>query len=220
MRFSSLRGSTRIAWPVEVRGRSGDTPSVAVPSKNLSPSYSCGLFVGPPPYTESRSNANVRPLTRVVGSTGASGCGNVSSVRSWSMNWPKNVMPPVVPLGFAMASCLQHPLREQPEAPHWSADSAVRDRRTSARNWTAPPHPPACVPWPASPTWPASRPGPAGCWRRTDSGPQMPEPLTRRRIRGSAVPGHQAPLQALASPEHSPGPKRCWPLTPPLLLSW
>ena len=53
-----------------------------------------------------------------------------------------------------------------------------------------------------------------------DSGPPMPGHLTRRGIRRSTVPtGHWTRLEPLAPHEHPPRPNRCWPPTPPLLLS-
>ena len=53
-----------------VAGRSRTPFGLASCNLNLSPSYSCGSPDGPSPYTESRSNANVRRLISVVGSTG------------------------------------------------------------------------------------------------------------------------------------------------------
>ena len=49
----------------------------------------------PSPYTESRSNAGVRPFGELSGAVGTPSGELVSNVTSWSMNWPMNVVPAV-----------------------------------------------------------------------------------------------------------------------------
>ena len=99
-----------------------------------------------------------------------------------------------VPLGFAIASSSNIPCASSVSCSFvcWLSGASFEiPPGTSAQSLTglAPP-PPGCAPGHHRPHAPASRPGPADCWRRTDSGPLMPEPLTQRRIRRSAVPGH------------------------------
>jgi len=85
-----------IATPSARRGRSSNVPPLS--TRNFARSfvsYSSGLATGPPPYTESRASVGLRLFRVVSGGVGTPRVEVRSNVKSWSMNWPKNVVPAV-----------------------------------------------------------------------------------------------------------------------------